>query len=201
MHEESGDASHDGGGDAGTGVASDSRSGDASHDGGGDAGTGAATDSRPVDRSPIEPVSPPIGSSEGRDFTAGDKLKAEIERKLERSRSVNGFSKSGWDTLRDAQELYMEHLASEAIYEAQRNNDDIVGAKHVKLAMYSSGRTTLIKALEPLGGVLAGAGASQALVIIVSPSSRTTLSIVLTLSLIVVGVAILSIALARSWRP
>jgi hypothetical protein len=179
MHEESEDTSHEGG----------------------DAGAGAATNSKPVDLSPIDPVSLHMVSSEGKSSPVSDELMAEIERKLRRSRSVNGFTTTGWNTLIGAQQLYIEHLASEAIYEAQRRGYDEVGPKHVELATYSSDRTTLIKALEPLGGVLAGAGASQALVMIVSSSSRTTFSIVLTLSLIVVGVAILSIALARSWRP
>jgi hypothetical protein len=125
-----------------------------------------------------------------------------LTEQLNRAGLDGTFSEGAIETLWEAQSLYIERIVSEAIYQAKSNEDENVQAKHIRRAVgtYFGGRSTVSKALEPLGGVLAGAGASQALSIVVSAAARTTLSIVITLVLIVFGVSILAVALAYSWR-
>jgi len=134
--------------------------------------------------------------------TAGADLGAEIAARLAQSKTVRAFSPFGFDELWEAQRLYVERVAVDAIYAAKVDDCDSVSPKHVRRAVadFSSGRSGLGKALEPIGGVLAGAGASQALTVVFSEAARTTVSIVITLALITLGVAILAVGLARSWR-
>lgn len=103
------------------------------------------------------------------------------------------FSESAMDTLWEAQSLYIEQIASEAIYQAKSNDDENVQAKHVKraVAAYIGGRDTGRKALEKLGGLLAGAGGSLALNIVLSTAARTTLTIVITLVSLAIGIGVL----------
>jgi histone H3/H4 len=124
----------------------------------------------------------------------GQRLSQQINRV-----GLNGsFSEGAIRTLWEAQSLYIEQIASEAIYQAKSNDDENVQTKHIKraVATYVGGRSTGSKALEPFGGLLAGAGASQALTMVLSADTRTTLSISITLALLTIGIGII----ARLWQ-
>lgn len=128
-----------------------------------------------------------------------DNLAKEIQKMLDSTKTVRGIAKSGQSALRDAQVLYIERIVADAIYQANAGNDDAVIEKHVKAAMssYSPAPTSVVQVLEPFAGVVAGAGASQALTLILVQDSRSTFAIALTMVLVIVGFVILAAAVTR----
>lgn len=121
---------------------------------------------------------------------------------LARRGNPRSYSLAALDVLWETQADYIRVIAAEAVRAARGGDDEYVQAKHVRHAtrIFASGRTPLSKALEPIGGVLAGAGLSQAITTVLVPGTRTTGSLVLMLLLVISGVTVLAFSLSRSWR-
>lgn len=123
-----------------------------------------------------------------------------IARQLRRAGISKGFTQGAIEELWSAQGVYIERVAYEAILAAKGGNDEHVQVKHVRNAanLLSSGRGGLMRSLEPIGGVLAGVGASRAITILVSEAERSTLSIAIMLLFLIVGLGILATGFGRS---
>lgn len=125
-----------------------------------------------------------------------------IQGRLARSKRVKSIGASGQSELLAAERRFTERTAIEAIYQAERLGDDSVSDKHVKRAVEtdSTARKGLAVALQPVGGLFAGAGLSLALTVIRTETERTTLSLTLMIVFLILGVAILSVSIQQIRR-
>lgn len=127
-----------------------------------------------------------------------------ISAALARRNQLNGLTPASIDLLWARQGDYLETLAIEAIRVADREQAETVQVSHVAEANRRLGRSResrLTNVFVPIGGIVAGAGISQAVDVMTATDQNpaTTSDIAWMLVLVLLGSVMLSVALARSF--
>jgi histone H3/H4 len=133
-----------------------------------------------------------------------ERVLARLTEDLQRPDGPSEFSDRSLSTLLERQTHYLEALGLEAIRVARRAHADTVSAADVEnaaRAIQGGPRGRLSRVLDPLGGLLAGAGLSQLYAVLSAASdSPSTLAYVLAAVSTVAGIAMLAFSIGRDWE-
>jgi hypothetical protein len=129
---------------------------------------------------------------------------ARLSEDLQRPGGPTEFSDRSLSALLERQTHYLEALGLESIRTARRAHADSVSAKDVETAsriLQGGPRRRLSRVLDPLGGLLAGAGLSQLYTVLSATSDKpSTLAYVLAAVSTVAGIAMLAFSIGRDWE-
>jgi hypothetical protein len=127
---------------------------------------------------------------------------SELALELGKRRGPKVFSQNAINELAVQQASFLQDVGFEAINTARRNQADVVSRADVQNAeatLRSRGPTFPARLLEPVGGLIAGAGLSQLYAVLSAPRNSPPSVLAYSIATIstVIGIALLCFGLAR----